>query len=208
MNADLWGRRLCHNCTAALPSHHTFYPYAETRGFGTKTDDVTPICSRLLHLALSVHDITALTRSVEENVSSEESGEIWFGSRLFFALFFFWLRGFSYPPFPSLCFPLPSVDPLCVRSVTSHRPTQSSFCVRTLSLWPTASMLASQTDGRKDRVSEWGSLFMHRQTEKTNKKQLFDFEWQLVAANLLRCILQSFYLYRISRINDDTVTLR
>lgn len=168
MNADLWGRRLCHNCTAALPSHHTFYPYAETRGFGTKTDDVTPICSRLLHLALSVHDIMALTRSVEENVSSEESGEIWFGSRLFFALFFFdsedsaTHRSLRYVFLYQASTHFVSVlsrptDPPSPPFVSAH-----CHCDPLLACW-----LVKRTDGR----TEWVSEEVYLCTDKQKKKQ-------------------------------------
>lgn len=87
-------------------------------------------------------------------------------------------------------------DPPSPPFVSAH-----CHCDPLLACW-----LVKRTDGRKDWASE--EVYLCTDKQKKKKTQLFDFEWQLVAANLLRCILQSFYLYRISRINDDTVTLR
>lgn len=116
-------------------------------------------------------------RRRECELGRERRDLIWLSALFLSLFFFFWLRGFSYPPFPSLCFPLPSVDPLCVRSVTSHRPTQSSFCVRTLSLWPTASMLASQTDGRTEGPSEWVRKSIYAQTNRKKKNKTAIWLW-------------------------------
>lgn len=190
LTSDLWGRRLRWNSS---PLNHSFHLYAETRRFGAKYRwrNATMFPPFAPCFECSRH------RGSEENASSEGSSSCRDCEFCSFST-----QKFRCSPFAS--FPLPGVPPLCVRSVAFRL---VSLFVSAQSLWPTASVPASQTDGRS--VREGVYLCTNRGVKKTPKQN----SYLTLSDSLLLQIYwdvyyKSFYLYRMTRIEDDAVTLR